>query len=222
MLTLLSKFYRKYRWYFLPTLNIKSVIWGGLLRELDNQFKRLTPGLVLDVGGREAPYRNMVPHTAYLRLDCDESAKPDILASAEAMPVFNEVIDTVVCIEVLEHVHRPQAVAEEIYRVLKPGGTCILSTRFIHPYHPGPEDYYRFSSAALKDLFHQFSEVEVIPQGNRLQMFYQFINLRTAEHPFWAVVTDVIASVLNILNPIVSRITHKDNFPLGFIVYAKK
>ena len=215
-----KRIYIKSRRY--STLRMKSVIWLGITQEIERQFKRLKPGVVLDVGGRESPYKSKVPYLGFVTLDIDASAKPDIVANAEAIPLLDSVFDTVLCIETLEHVRNPWKVMGEINRVLKPGGVCILSTPFIHPYHPAPQDYYRFSSEALADLFKDFSYVEIIPHGNRLQMFYQFLNIRSSDSIFKALVTDFIAVFLNVLNPLVSRIKFKDNFPFGHVVYAIK
>ena len=218
----LSRVYRKYRWYFLPTLRMKSIVWIDILQELEKQFKRLSPGLVVDIGGREAPYKHMVPYKRYLILDIDESSQPDIVANAEKIPIGSDLVDTVLCIETLEHVRYPNKVIDEIYRILKGGGVCILSTPFIHPYHPGPEDHYRFSKEALKELFKTFGHIDVISYGNRFQMFFQFLNIRNNQNPFWAVITDIFAAILNPLNPIISKIKYKDNFPFGHVVYAIK
>jgi hypothetical protein len=40
----------------------------------------------------------------------------------------------------------------EAARVLKPGGRLYLQTPFILGYHPGPEDYWRFSREGLRRL----------------------------------------------------------------------
>lgn len=56
---------------------------------------------------------------------------PDIefqYASLEALPFTDEAFDTVVCTDVLEHVADEIAVLNELYRVLKPGGTLVLTT----------------------------------------------------------------------------------------------
>lgn len=50
-----------------------------------------------------------------------------ILSSAETLPLENASFDGILCLDVLEHVSNEHAVISEIKRVLKPGGTLILS-----------------------------------------------------------------------------------------------
>ncbi|OQB19193.1 MAG: hypothetical protein BWY14_00550 [Parcubacteria group bacterium ADurb.Bin192] len=179
--------------------------------ELAKQFKRLNAGLVLDVGSKKSPYRNQIPATKYLRLDIDPKSNPDICGDIHAIPMEDNYFDTVIASEVLEHVQEPRKAVSEMHRILKPGGVCILSTRFIMPYHPDPQDYYRFSWDALRDLFKNFSQVEVHHHDNRLQCIWFFMTLS------WARV------ILNIFNPIIARIHFMNTrCPLGFVVYAKK
>ena len=46
----------------------------------------------------------------------------------EPLPLGDEVVDVIVCQEGIEHVPNQLAVLEEFNRVLKPGGTVILTT----------------------------------------------------------------------------------------------
>jgi ubiquinone/menaquinone biosynthesis C-methylase UbiE len=50
------------------------------------------------------------------------------VASGEALPFKEHTFDTVLCMDVLEHVHSPDAVLGEISRVLAPGGVAFVTT----------------------------------------------------------------------------------------------
>jgi len=55
----------------------------------------------------------------------------DILALAsdgEDLPFPDGTFDWVTCSEVLEHIHAPEQAIREMYRVLKPGGTLLITT----------------------------------------------------------------------------------------------
>ncbi|KKT89069.1 MAG: hypothetical protein UY32_C0015G0010 [Candidatus Jorgensenbacteria bacterium GW2011_GWC1_48_8] len=222
MLEFLRK-HKKLVYLFLPTLRISSVGWISTMIELRRQFNKLKPGIVLDIGGGDAPYKKFVPHTKYMTLDVDKSSNPDILSDAHNIQWQSNYFDTIISIETLEHLREPQKSINEIYRLLKPGGVCVLSTRFLHPYHPGPEDHYRFTWDSLRHLFRKFDNIEIYHVGNRLQLFHQFINFVDSENFLKQFITTGMAIFLNILNPIFARIRFKKTkFPLGFVVYARK
>lgn len=196
----------------IPTLKIRSVSRISLGLELRRQFKRLKPGIVLDVGSSHSPYKKYIPHTKYVRLDINEETKPDVCCDLHKIEWQSDYFDTVIATEVLEHLYEPPRAIDEIYRILKPGGICILSTRFIYPYHGVKEpDYYRFTWDSLNYLFRKFSKVEVYHHGNKIQTLWQIFN------------EGIIIVFLNVFNPIIARIHFKKTTcPCGFIVYAVK
>jgi SAM-dependent methyltransferase len=52
---------------------------------------------------------------------------PFALAHAEQLPYTDAFFDGVLLLDVLEHVRREGSVLDEVYRVLKPGGTLVVS-----------------------------------------------------------------------------------------------
>lgn len=81
---------------------------------------------------------------------------PDIVAQAENLPVENESIGTVFCMELLEHVPDEQRVLSEISRVIRPGGYLLLSFPGLdipkHEKLPFQRDYRRFTYQQLYNL----------------------------------------------------------------------
>lgn len=110
-------------------------------------------GAVLDYGCGTGKYKAMLlaRGTSYDGMDIDP-AHATIVGDAHAAPVADASYDTVVSNQMLEHVARPWVVASEMARVLKPGGTCIVTAPFMTPYHAHPHDYYRYTEEGMRAL----------------------------------------------------------------------
>ena len=70
----------------------------------------------------------------------------------EMTPVGDAAFASVVCSQVLEHVPDPWAAVAEMARVLRPGGTLILSVPHLSMLHEVPHDYWRFTCFGLAQL----------------------------------------------------------------------
>lgn len=64
--------------------------------------------------------------------------------------------DVVVCTEVLEHTLQPFNAADEIYRILKPGGIVLVSTPYNFRIHGPLPDCWRFTEHGLRELFKNY------------------------------------------------------------------
>jgi SAM-dependent methyltransferase len=67
--------------------------------------------------------------------------------------VPDESFDIVYNSDVFEHLDRPWLAAQEIRRILRPGGIAITWTLWSWRNHPCPIDYWRFSPECLEFLF---------------------------------------------------------------------
>ena len=112
----------------------------------------------LDVGSGGSSYDRYFPNR--LTIDIDPARKPQVVGDAHALPFGDEEFSCVLCTEVLEHTERPHVVAQELMRVLKPGGILILTTRFVYPIHDSPGDYFRFTKYGLRKLFSGWTLIE--------------------------------------------------------------
>lgn len=115
---------------------------------------------VLDIGaGANSPYAEYFPNR--VTVDIKPERNPDIVGDITNLPIEDNSYEFILCTEVIEHVWDFQTAIKEMHRILKPGGTCILTTRFLFPIHEVPDDYWRFSRFALEKLFEDWSEVKV-------------------------------------------------------------
>jgi SAM-dependent methyltransferase len=185
----------------------------SLERALEPVLKGLPPGVVLDVGSKDAPYRRFVTATEYLTMEIQPGPGVDVVGDIHDIPRADATVDAVICTEVLEHCHDPQRAVEELGRVLRPGGVCVLSTRFLYLYHGAPKDYFRFTEDGLRHLFRAFSALEVIPLGDRLESAWMLVPRRGR---LWG-------RLMNLVDPLVSsRRTHESKAPTGYLVRAVK
>jgi len=121
-------------------------------RDLE-ESKSYMKGVVLDLGGgRKRGSFRQPDATAWVVLDTEERFHPHILGDAQNIPVKSKAVDCVKCTELLEHVECPEKVLDEIARILKPGGTLILSTPFSFGIHGDPYDFQRFTGEKLRRM----------------------------------------------------------------------
>jgi ubiquinone/menaquinone biosynthesis C-methylase UbiE len=79
------------------------------------------------------------------------------------MPFGDGQVDAIICTGVLEHVADPVAAVAQFYRVLRPGGAVLCTVPFLQAYHEDPADYRRYTPTGLRQLFAEFSSVQVRP-----------------------------------------------------------
>ena len=87
----------------------------------------------------------------YMATDLRALPNVDFASDATSIPLADHCVDTVIALELLEHVTEPAAVLRELARVLKPGGTVIVSVPSAVPRHDD-HDYWRFTAEGLAQL----------------------------------------------------------------------
>lgn len=131
-------------------------------------------GKVLDVGCGEMPFRNFLPNDVqYQGIDVPDAVSfgmrdhPEIVMfDGTHIPFPNNSWDGILCTEVLEHTFEPDALVAEMLRVLRPGGTLLLTVPFAARVHHAPHDYQRFTRFRLRRMLSDFEAVEILERGN--------------------------------------------------------
>lgn len=113
-------------------------------------------GTVLDVGCADRWVESRLPACCeYVGLDYLPTggvlyeARPHVFADAARLPVREGSMDTVIMLEVLEHVRHPSEALAEVARVLSPGGLLLLTMPFLYPVHDAPHDFQRYTVHGL-------------------------------------------------------------------------
>jgi SAM-dependent methyltransferase len=114
-------------------------------------------GLALNVsaGGSQEWFPNLIEaEMAFFR-------NTDTIADCHALPFADGVFDVVMALNAFEHYHSPERAVQEIYRVLKPGGTVFIHTAFIQPLHEPPWHFYNCTKFGLLKWFSPFDTVDI-------------------------------------------------------------
>jgi len=136
----------------------------------------------LDIGSGGSLYRYDRFFPNRVTVDIDPARNPEIIGDIHNLPFQNEEFEVVLCVEVLEHVLDPRKAIAEMHRVLKKGGTLVLTTRFVYPIHDAPHDYWRFTKYGLQELFKDWNVQELVPETHTfsaLAILFQRIAYQT-------------------------------------------
>ncbi len=144
------------------------------------RFVGPTTGLtVLDIGSSEGPLLaalqgNRVAFDIsplHLKHVVSEDILP-VSGFAEKLPFKNAVFDRVICAAVFEHVLKPELIADEITRVLKPSGKAVI----LVPFNENPEKLFELQEDKSKDPI-----VETRPHSDKKKRRPETLHLRNFE-----------------------------------------
>jgi SAM-dependent methyltransferase len=98
----------------------------------------------------------------YTGLDMRHGENVDVVANAHHLPFADDSFDCVLILEMLEHDTYPSLTLAEAYRVLRRGGSIIVTVPGIgFPYHAYPNDYWRVTIEGLHIWLSNFHNVIV-------------------------------------------------------------
>jgi len=100
------------------------------------------------------------PAISVTAFDIYDTPRVQFVADAHQIPIIDGHFDGVVIQAVLEHVLEPRRVADEIWRVLKPGGLVYAETPFMQQVHEGAYDFTRFTESGHRYLFRRFAMID--------------------------------------------------------------
>ena len=122
-----------------------------LLRSLENQCVRslVLEGDTLDIGG--GPDFDYVKHMRVtgklVSANLAAELRPDLLVDLnQPLPLARATFDNVVSFNTLEHVYEERQLLAEMLRVLKPGGTFVISVPFLFRRHGNYGDFHRHTA----------------------------------------------------------------------------
>ncbi len=162
-------------------------------RWLEQVIQQIPAGSrVLDAGAGTQQYRRFCSHLDYVSQDFGQYdgqgnaaglqtgdfdyGELDIVSDIVSIPEADASFDAIMCIEVLEHVPDPPAAVSELSRLLRPGGTMIITAPFCSLTHFSP---YHFSTGFNRYWYEThlpsngLDVTELRPNGNYFEYMAQ-------------------------------------------------
>lgn len=180
------------------------VIRRGLYRAI-RDHAALARGRILDFGAGSSPYRQLFHCDEYVPVDLESSGHPadrkkaTVYYDGRTLPFQDERFDFILCSEVLEHVFNLDEILSELNRVLRHGGTLLITVPFAWEEHEQPYDFARYTSFGLRHVLenHGF-EVESIGKttGYLETVFQLFVSYLTGRRVFRIKILKLFASPL--------------------------
>jgi SAM-dependent methyltransferase len=125
------------QWIFDPAFTPKYLIERWVKQQ----------GYILNFGSGSCNWGKNV-----INLDIEESANVHIVNKSNIIPFKNNSFDAVLLEYVIEHLENYHEILKETVRILKPGGSVLITAPFRQNYHACPQDYWRFTHKGLEAL----------------------------------------------------------------------
>ena len=112
-------------------------------------------GKVMDIGGgKNANYISFMKRAKdidFVSFDVKTGIQVDF--EKDPLPLLTDSCDTVLFLNVMEHIFNYQHIANEVVRITKPGGQLIGFVPFLMWYHADHRDFFRYTHEALEIIF---------------------------------------------------------------------
>jgi SAM-dependent methyltransferase len=106
------------------------------------------------VGGAGGPgdLRGCFPGREFIGCDMREGPGVDRIEDLGSLNLPDGAARTIVCVDTLEHVFEVRRAADEMLRVLAPGGLILIAVPLDFRIHDYPSDYWRLTPSCLERL----------------------------------------------------------------------
>lgn len=200
-------------------------------------------GLVCDIGCADKHISHYIPDGAeYIGLDYYTTASqlyktlPHVYGDAQSLPFASKSMDTLLLLDVIEHLQSPELCFNEIIRVLKQHGLLIIQVPFLYPLHDTPLDFQRWSIYGLRLVARKYG-LEIIEEaylGNPMEtagllsniaICKQLIIWLKQKNPLvlFTPIIPLIVIMINLSSRFISAITGDDSFmPHGYRLILRK
>lgn len=207
----------------------------GLYQNISN-LSHYIKGDTLDIGCGQKPYEKLFNASQYIGLELDtfenrKNKKSDYFYDGKSFPFHNTEFESVIVSQVFEHVFNPDSFLNEIHRVLKPGGTLLITVPFVWDEHEQPHDFARYTSFGLRHILEKsgFEIVEHRKSVCDIRVIFQLLNgyiyKKTVTKNIYAnmFITAFLMSPVNIVGELFSKVLPKnEDLYLDNVILLKK
>ena len=188
---MIKKIKRKVKSIFTPKKPFGTQNANSRNEWLEEKLSQIPSGLtLLDAGAGNVNKEKFCKHLNYISQDIAEYtgiedkeglhtgevdySKLDIISDIIDIPLEDNSIDVILCVEVIEHVENPLLVFKEFSRLLKKDGKLILTAPFNSLTHYAP---YHYSTGFSKYYYEKhlpsygFEIIEITANGN----YYEYL-----------------------------------------------
>lgn len=194
-------------------------------------------GIMLDFGCGPKPYECLFSVDKYVGLEFGESSHDhrdsqiDVLYDGRRIPFADVTFDSVLAVEVFEHVLDLEEILRELHRVMKPNGHMLITMPFAWEEHETPHDYRRYTSYGIATLLNKqgFEVIDINKSSNYVETCFQIWSAYASQRilprnrilkPLLFV---LVISPLTLLGIILARLLPKDKaLYLNSIIVARK
>ena len=135
---------------------------GRLTAEVDFPEPIYEFGAFRVPGQRHLPtVRSYFPDRRFVGCDLQTGPGVDEIQDLHRLTIPDGSIGTALMFDTIEHVRNPWQALAEIRRCLKPGGLLVMTSVWYFPIHAYPDDYWRFTGSAFRELWTDYDVISV-------------------------------------------------------------
>lgn len=213
------------------------LVYKYLFADLRTAIDTHASGSVLDIGCGNKPYKPWFAGkiSAYTGCDVIQSSENqvDIICQATAIPLPDSSFETVFSTQVIEHVADHNQMLAEAFRLLRPGGTLIVSGPMYWEHHEVPYDFFRFTRYGFIHILEKagFSGIELYANGGKWALTGQMLqnNIRSSfgKGPGRKLLKGIywlfrLKWVLNMLFRWLDKVDYDESTTLNWVAVARK
>jgi len=211
-----------------PSFLVRVAIRDAVVAFPDALRSRPDGTTVLDIGCWKAPYRDIFTARGlrHVGFDIANHGGADVVGPTCGLSFRDMSVDAIICTQVLQEADSPVLLIAEMRRVLKRGGRLLLTTPGAYSMY-SDRDRWRWSAAGLRELFADWDDVTVTPQGGGVQCCLQLamrtLAILAGQRPRrLGAIRAIAVPLMNLIAPRIDRALYLETLTVNYAVSARR